>query len=172
VTITPAGTGDRDRVIALWQAAGLTRPWNDPVADFNLAIATQMLAHLDGALVGSVMVGFDGHRGWVYYLASDPERRRQGIGRALMQAAEGWLKEYGAPKIQLMVRSENEQARGFYLSLGYELQDVVTIGRRLDQAVLSRTKPIAASSSRVRQAAPAISNRRVAPRKTTHAKRQ
>lgn len=78
------------------------------------------------------MVGFDGHRGWVYYLACDPDRRAQGIGRALMNAAEKWLKEHGCPKIQLMVRDDNQQAQGFYTALGYEVQDVVTIGRRLD----------------------------------------
>lgn len=78
------------------------------------------------------MVGFDGHRGWVYYLACDADQTRTGIGRALMQAAERWLKERGAPKIQLMVRNDNLQAQGFYRALGYELQDVVTIGRRLD----------------------------------------
>ena len=84
-------------------------------------------------IVSSVMVGFDGHRGWVYYLATDPARRGRGrgIGQALMAAAEAWLVARGCPKIQLMVRGDNLDAKGFYAAIGYEVQDVVTIGKRL-----------------------------------------
>jgi ribosomal protein S18 acetylase RimI-like enzyme len=78
------------------------------------------------------MVGFDGHRGWVYYLAVDPGRRRRGLGRSLMAAAEDWLMVRGAPKLQLMVRSDNEAAMGFYQRLGLERQEVIVLGRRLD----------------------------------------
>ena len=78
------------------------------------------------------MVGFDGHRGWVYYLGVDPECRRNGLGRMMMDAAEQWLRERNAPKIQLMVRDSNEQAIGFYETLGYEVQPVMTLGRHLD----------------------------------------
>ena len=130
-----ARPSDREAVVALWEAAGLTRPWNDPRADFDLALATAtstvLLAEQDGAIIGSVMAGFDGHRGWVYYLAAAPESRLQGIGRRLMPAAEEWLTGKGSPKIQLMVRGVNTAARVFYDALGYELQDVVTIGKRL-----------------------------------------
>ena len=136
IAIVPAAAPDREAVVALWQQAGLTRPWNDPQADFDLALggpaSTILLARQQEQILGSVMVGFDGHRGWVYYLASDPDRRGTGIGRQLMQAAEDWLRQRGCPKIQLMVRSDNQPARGFYQAIGYELQDVVTIGRRLD----------------------------------------
>ncbi|TNE32832.1 MAG: GNAT family acetyltransferase [Alphaproteobacteria bacterium] len=136
VTLSEAAMTDRESVIALWQAAGLIRPWNDPAADFDLAMSsvnsTILLARDNSELVGCVMVGFDGHRGWVYYLACDPARRSRGIGRALMQAAEAWLCKLGAPKIQLMVRRDNDEACRFYDALGYEVQDVVTIGRRLD----------------------------------------
>jgi ribosomal protein S18 acetylase RimI-like enzyme len=136
IAIAPATAADCDAVISLWHAAGLSRPWNDPTADFDLALANPTSAILlarDGtALLGSVMVGFDGHRGWVYYLASDPVRRGEGIGRALMAAAEDWLRKLGSPKIQLMVRSDNAAAKGFYAALGYEAQDVITIGQRLD----------------------------------------
>lgn len=135
VSIRDALSQDREAVVALWEAAGLTRPWNDPRADFDLALATAtsavLLAERDGAVCGSVMVGFDGHRGWVYYLAAAPDHRREGIGRSLMLAAEAWLAAIGSPKIQLMVRSDNQEARGFYEALGYALQDVVTIGKRL-----------------------------------------
>ena len=123
-------------MVALWQAAGLTRPWNDPGDDFDLAMSNPtssiLLARHGLALVGSVMVGFDGHRGWVYYLACDPEQRGKGIGRALMAAAEAWLRARDCPKIQLMVRIDNSTAKGFYAAIGYTEQDVITIGRRLD----------------------------------------
>ncbi len=135
VSITTAKTGDAAKVIALWHACNLTRPWNDPQADFDLALATPtstILIALDGdAVTGAVMVGFDGHRGWVYYLAVSPDRQRKGLGRTLMSAAEDWLFGLNAPKIQLMVRNDNAEAQSFYKTLGYDVQDVVTIGRRL-----------------------------------------
>ena len=133
--IRPASPADEARTIALWHVAGLTRPWNDPAADFRLALANRtstVLLALEGAdLAGSVMVGFDGHRGWVYYLAVDPAWRGQGSGRALMAAAEDWLAARDCPKIQLMVRGDNKAAKGFYAAIGYEVQDVVTLGKRL-----------------------------------------
>lgn len=136
VRVTPVEPSERDAVIALWHAAGLTRYWNDPVLDFDLSLANPtsniLVARDCEAIVGSIMVGFDGHRGWVYYLASDPSRRCEGIGRALMTAAEDWLRACGCPKIQLMMRSDNQVARGFYTAIGYEVQDVVMFGRRLD----------------------------------------
>ena len=132
--IAPASLADEAATVALWHAAGLTRPWNDPAADFRMALANATSALLlarDGPeLLGSVMVGFDGHRGWVYYLAADPARRGRGIGRALMAAAEAWLVERGCPKIQLMVRGDNHAAKGFYAAIGYEVQGVVTLGKR------------------------------------------
>ena len=138
MTIHAADPAERDATVALWELAGLTRPWNDPVRDFDLALSnpgsTILLARDGGRLVGSVMVGFDGHRGWVYYLASNPDCRRRGIGRALMNAAEEWLRTRDCPKIQLMVRGDNQSARGFYDAIGYDIQDVVTIGRRLDNS--------------------------------------
>lgn len=78
------------------------------------------------------MVGFDGHRGWVYYLAVSPSRQRAGLGRALMVAAEEWLSRRNAPKAQLMARDDNAAAHGFYAALGYTVQPVVTFGKRLD----------------------------------------
>ena len=133
--IAQLGLDDIADVTALWEACGLTRPWNDPARDARLAIegATSAILGLrDGdALIASVMVGFDGHRGWVYYLAVAPDRRREGLGRLLMVAAEAWLRDRGAPKLQLMVRSNNADALGFYEALGLERQEVVTLGRFL-----------------------------------------
>lgn len=131
-----AGEADRDAVIALWQACDLTRPWNDPGADFRKAIENTtsdiLLLTENDILIAAVMVGYDGHRGWVYYLAVHPGHRRKGLGRRMMAAAEGWLRERGAPKIQLMVRGDNADAIAFYEALGIGRQDVVTLGRRLD----------------------------------------
>jgi ribosomal protein S18 acetylase RimI-like enzyme len=136
LVIENAAAGDEAAVVALWRASGLTRPWNDPLADFRLALgassATILLAREGDGIIGSVMAGFDGHRGWVYYLAVAPDRRRAGLGRVLMAAAEAWLRERGAPKLQLMVRTENQAALGFYAALGMERQATVVLGRRLD----------------------------------------
>ena len=134
--IAPLDLADIPALVALWEACGLTRPWNDPGRDARLALAgptSAILGLRDGdRLIASVMTGFDGHRGWVYYLAVAPNRRREGLGRALMDAAEAWLRERGAPKLQLMVRTSNEEALGFYEALGLERQEVVTLGRFLD----------------------------------------
>lgn len=133
--IGAATARDADAVIALWRACGLTRPWNDPGSDFALAVdgatSTVLVARDGEAIAASAMAGFDGHRGWVYYLAVAPDRQREGLGRSMMAAAEAWLRERGAPKIQLMVREDNDAALGFYEALGMERQKVVTLGRFL-----------------------------------------
>ena len=119
---------DIEPAAALWQQAGLTRPWNPPEPDLRRALdghtSTVLGAFDDEGLVGTVMVGHDGHRGWVYYLAVDESRRGTGLGKRLMTAAEVWLRERGAVKVQLMVRSSNEAVLGFYDHLGYEDADV------------------------------------------------
>ena len=135
---TPLGPTDADEVVDLWHRTGLTRPWNDPHADFARAVAGPASAVLglrdgSGALVGAAMVGEDGHRGWVYYLAVSPAAGRTGLGRQLMGACERWLVARGVPKIQFMVRSDNAAVLGFYEHLGYQRQDVVVLGRRLDE---------------------------------------
>lgn len=139
---------DTDAVVALWEDAGLTRPWNDPRADIERKLAVQPELFLvaeerapepsrddaDGAdarIVGSVMAGYDGHRGWLYYLASASDRRGRGIGRALVAEAERLLRAMGCPKVQLMVRVGNEQVLGFYDELGYERFEVGNTGKRL-----------------------------------------
>ncbi len=135
MTILEAHAADRETVVALWHAAGLTQPWNDPDADFGRAVAgsasTILLLREGATLLGTVMVGEDGHRGWVYYLAVAEAARGQGHGRALMAAAESWLRARGCPKLQLMVREGNDAAIGFYRALGLEPQPVVTLGRFL-----------------------------------------
>lgn len=125
-----------DAAVALWHAAGLTRPWNDPDADLARALAgpsSTVLAALDGdRLLGTVMVGSDGHRGWLYYLAVADQARRQGAGTALVRASEQWLRARDVPKVQLMVRRGNEAALAFYAALSYDDVEVRVVGRRLD----------------------------------------
>jgi len=126
---------DEDVVVALWEEAGLTRPWNDPRADIRRKLAVQpelfLVAVDDGHVVGSVMAGYDGHRGWLYYLAAAVSHRGRGIGRMLVGEAERLLEAMGCPKVQLMVRPENTGARGFYDALGYEPFDTWATGKRL-----------------------------------------
>ena len=122
--------------VDLWREAGLTLPWNDPEADLRRGMRgpdSTVLACVDGGrLIGTAMVGHDGHRGWVYYLAVDEGHRHRGVGRNLMQACEQWTLERDVPKLQLMVRAGNDAVLAFYEKLGYEVSDVVVLGRRLD----------------------------------------
>ena len=109
---------DRSAVVALWHELGLTRPWNDPVKDIDRALATWpdlfLVAEQDGMVVGTALCGYDGHRGWIYYLAVAPSHQRRGIGRALMAEAEAKLTALGCPKVMLMVRRGNDGTHGFY----------------------------------------------------------
>jgi ribosomal protein S18 acetylase RimI-like enzyme len=136
LAITQIEDADIADVVALWQRCGLTRPWNDPAADIALArkgANSAVLVGRDGSgIVASVLVGHDGHRGWVYYVAVDPDRRHKGFGRLIMDAAEGWLRGRGIEKLQLMVRSDNSQVQTFYQSLGYLEQERVIFAKWLD----------------------------------------
>ena len=126
---------DTEAVVALWQDAGLTRPWNNPHQDIRRKLSVQpelFLVAVDGdEILGSVMAGYDGHRGWLYYLASAPARRGEGIARRLVAQAEELLIGLGCPKVQLMVRPENGVAAGFYDALGYEPFQTWATGKRL-----------------------------------------
>ncbi len=136
LSIAPIGDADVADVIALWQACGLTRPWNDPAADIALARRgpnSAILIGRDGdAMIATAMVGHDGHRGWVYYVAVDPARREKGFGRAIMDAAEDWLRQAGIAKLQLMVRRENARAGAFYQSIGYAESQTIVFAKWLD----------------------------------------
>ncbi|EXF25856.1 acetyltransferase [Nesterenkonia sp. AN1] len=127
-----------DAAVALWRQAGLTRPWNDPHQDCLRALTGEestVLVTQDaaGELVGTVMVGQDGHRGWIYYLAVDERLQGQGLGKQLLAGAEDWLRRRGVPKLMLMVRQENAAVQDFYRALGYTDQDTVVLGRWLDR---------------------------------------
>ena len=137
-TLAIADIADADvaAVIALWQACGLTRPWNDPASDIALARrgpnSTVLVGRDSGAIVATVMVGHDGHRGWVYYVATDPDRRAKGFGRAIMNAAEDWLRAASIAKLQLLVRRDNAKAGAFYQSIGYAEAQTIVFAKWLD----------------------------------------
>lgn len=120
---------DIPAVIGIWTRAGVTRPWNDPEKDIAFARkaphATILVGLVDDVPAATVMVGEDGHRGWVYYVAADPDRHGEGLGRAMMAAAEDWLKARGIWKLQLLVRGDNLKACGFYEALGFKVVDTV-----------------------------------------------
>lgn len=136
VDIAPAERDEMEAVVDLWRAAGLTRPWNDPVSDAALALSHDnsavLVAHEGGRIVGAVMTGHDGHRGAVYYLAVASDRRRRGIGEKLIRAAEAWCRARGMPKVNLLVRKENSGVLAFYEALGYADTDSVCLYGTLD----------------------------------------
>ncbi len=127
---------DAEAVIEIWTRCDLTRPWNDPVADYAMALSnptsTVLLAEDVNKIVGTVMTGFDGHRGWIYYLGTLPDRRKQGIANLLMGCAERWLAGQGCPKVELMVRKGNP-ANSYYEKIGWKKQDVDVYARWLNE---------------------------------------
>jgi ribosomal protein S18 acetylase RimI-like enzyme len=138
IDIQPLPEHLHDAAVALWQQTGLNRPWNDPHADLHRAVtgsASTVLAAIDrDRLLGTAMVGHDGHRGWIYYLAVASGERKRGLGRRLMQECEQWVRARGIPKVQLMVRADNTATAAFYQRLGYIDAQVTVLGRRLDSA--------------------------------------
>ena len=134
--IRPYQPADEAAVVALWDRCNLTRPWNDPRKDVRRKLAVQpdlfLVGELDGAVVGTVMVGYDGHRGWINYLAVAPDRRGAGHGRALMAEVERRLLALGCPKINLQVRDTNTAVLEFYERLGYAVDAAVSMGKRLE----------------------------------------
>ena len=133
--IRPFQESDEPAVIALWEACGLTRSWNDPRKDIARKLAVQREGFLvgthDGRVIASVMAGYEGHRGWVNYLAVAPDARQRGCGRQLMAEVERLLLAAGCPKINLQIRTSNTAVIEFYRRLGYAQDDVVSFGRRL-----------------------------------------
>ena len=136
LAIAPIADDDVADVVALWQRCDLTRPWNDPDSDIAFARKgpnSAVLVGRDGhTIVATVMVGHDGHRGWVYYVAVDPEHRGRGHGRAIMNAAEAWLRDTGIAKVQLLVRADNTKVQAFYESIDYDEQARVIFAKWLD----------------------------------------
>lgn len=126
---------DETAVVSLWHHCGLTRPWNDPHRDIARKLAEQpelfLVGEVDGRLMATAMVGYEGHRGWIYYLAVHGDFQGRGHGRRLMAEAERLLRERGCPKLNLQVRAGNEAVLAFYRELGYTVDATVTLGKRL-----------------------------------------
>jgi ribosomal protein S18 acetylase RimI-like enzyme len=133
--IRPFTQDDAAFVVALWHEAGVTRPWNDPWLDIGRKQSVQpelfLVAEDDGGVVGAIMAGYDGHRGWINYLAVSPERQGAGIGRSLVERAESALTAMGCPKVQLQVRPDNDGVTDFYERLGYAPYEAINMGKRL-----------------------------------------
>ena len=134
IEIRPFEHANLKQVVDLWQRCELIRPWNDPVHDIQFCQQSQnselLVLFRDEKLIGTVMVGHDGHRGWVYYLAVSPVFQRSGYGGFLMESAEEWLKDKSVPKLNLMVRDGNNKVMSFYRHLGFEEDRVVVLSKR------------------------------------------
>jgi len=128
---------DQEVVVKLWQGCGLVMPWNDPAKDIRRKLSMQremfLVGLVDERLVATVMAGYEGHRGWINYLAVAPDCRKSGFGRRLMEEAEARLRALGCPKINLQIRSSNADVIEFYRSVGFSIDDVVSMGKRLEE---------------------------------------
>lgn len=128
---------DEAAVVRLWEECGLVRPWNDPRRDIARKLSEQpelfLVGEAGGRVMATAMAGFDGHRGWIYYLAVAPGYQGNSYGRQLMQEVERMLAARGCPKLNLQVRGTNQEAIEFYRKLGYVEDEVVSLGRRLIQ---------------------------------------
>lgn len=153
MTIRPFRATDLAPVTALWERAGLVRPWNEPERDIERATAAPGGALFVASdeqewIIGSVMVGFEGHRGWIYYVAVMPECAGQGVGGALVRHAEQWLEQRGSPKVMLMIR-EGNPVRDFYAKLGYAVEARTVMSRWLETPPVKPVETQAQESSQV-----------------------
>ena len=129
-------SSDEMQVVQLWTDCGLAVPWNNPHRDIQRKLEVQpelfLVGYLTDRIIATVMAGYDGHRGWINYLAVHPDHQAIGIGRCMMAEAESRLRAAGCPKINLQVRRTNAKVIGFYKKIGYKLDDVVSLGKRLE----------------------------------------
>jgi ribosomal protein S18 acetylase RimI-like enzyme len=136
IEVRAYASSDETEIVDLWRACSLVVPWNDPHEDIARKLQVQpelfLVACAAGRIVGSVMAGYEGHRGWLNYLAVAPRCRRQGIGRRLVREAEARLRAMGCPKINLQVRASNTDVVEFYRKLGFVVDDVLSMGKRLE----------------------------------------
>ncbi|MEQ5777701.1 GNAT family acetyltransferase [Thalassospira sp. NFXS8] len=137
---------DIPAITTLWQETNLYRPYNPPAWDISFAISSDnatllVWENVNGVIIGTVMMGHDGHRGWIYYLSVAPDYQKTGLGRRLMRQGENWLREHGVWRMQLMVRSENGKVQDFYRHLGYRALDVTVMQKDIDTAPADRGAP-------------------------------
>ncbi len=135
IHIRPYQPGDEEQVVQLWHCCNLIVPWNNPRHDIWLKLQVQpdlfLVGTVNEEVVATVMVGYDGHRGWLNYLAVAPDRQRQGLGRCMVAAATAQLKQLGCPKLNVQIRASNAAVIDFYARLGFQRDDVVSMGLRL-----------------------------------------
>ncbi len=126
---------DREEIVKLWQECKLIVPWNDPRKDISIKLKFQpdlfLAGVIDNLLIATAMAGYEGHRGWINYLAVSPEVQKQGIGRKLMEAAETKLKSLGCPKLNVQVRTNNTNVIEFYKRVGFSEDNVIGLGKKL-----------------------------------------
>ena len=131
MNIETANIQDIPTIIKLWERANLLISYNDPETDIKAALSTPtstlLVAKIDGKIIGTAMTGYDGHRGWVYYVAVEPEHQKQGYGKKMIEAAESWLKSLGVHKVHLLIRKNNSIVQSFYHKIGYENIDVIVM---------------------------------------------
>ena len=136
IIISEAQKRHTDDIVLVWEQTQLTRPWNDPVADVDLSLRAHSsilyVAENEEQVVGTVMAGYDGHRGWIYYLAVLPDYQGQGIGKKLYDMAHQWLKDQGAPKVHILIRDDNMTAVSFYERLGFEKSTSLLMGKVIE----------------------------------------
>lgn len=135
MTVRPYQEPDESQVVALWRACGLVVPWNDPHAEIRRKLTVQrelfLVGEIDGQIVATVMAGYEGRRGWLNELAVAPDRQQQGLGRQMVETAELALVALGCPKVNLQVRASNHTVIAFYERLGYVVEDIVSLGKRV-----------------------------------------
>lgn len=134
--IRPFQISDESALVDLWRTCELVRPVNDPAKDIRRKLAVNpewfLVGIMNDRLIASVMAGYEGHRGWINYLAVHPEHRLRGYGRLIMAEAERLLRGTGCPKINLQVRTNNRAVIAFYERIGYRVDDVMSLGKRLE----------------------------------------
>ena len=135
--VRPYLPGDEEAVVELWRKCDLIKPWNNPKQDIERKLKVNpelfLVGLVDSRIVATVMGSYDGHRGWIYYLAVDPVFQRRGWGKQIMGAVEERILAMGCPKINLQIRSDNLDAVKFYENIGYKVEERISMGKRIGE---------------------------------------
>jgi ribosomal protein S18 acetylase RimI-like enzyme len=138
LTIRQYHPQDEEDVISLWSECNLIVPHNNPKRDIERKLKVNpewFLGEIDGRIIGTCMAGYEGHRGWINYLAISPASQRRGLAARMMKEAERLLRNAGCPKINLQIRASNVDVIEFYKSIGFSIDNVVSMGKRLKQDI-------------------------------------
>lgn len=141
--IRPYQSSDRERVVRLWTDCGLVVSHNNPFRDIERKLKVNpewfLVGEIDGKVMASCMIGYDGHRGWINYLAVSPVLQKKGYGREMMKRAEKILSDAGCPKINLQIRATNQDTIEFYKRIGFKIEGVISMGKRLEPDEMNRS---------------------------------